>query len=467
MALAQRWTAASLVIALTPALVAGGDKAPPEKAKGAPPADAKFVEVVLEGVGKNEKEAVKTAYRGAVSRVVETLVDADALLKYDELIAERILDVSGGFVKAHEVLKKDETPDGLIRVRVKVTVERLQIADRLADAKVPRKPALSAGNLGATLLADKNAREAARKDATTQLAKLYEEIPDLVTATVRGKPRIAPDKTGVVVDADVGVELKAYTKFVERATGVFGKIASAQEPGTFTGAVGVRRLFVSYDEDFPNLKLDKLSVPTGAWPANLFPESVLKERIKRIRPASEPGYGVWLMTAADARYQKTRWTFYWVDADYQESTKDLRGEPVLVIRLLDKDGKVIVERDQPLLKLVGADGFKRFFVVQRPQFVTSVNVPKAKSATPPETRTPDRKLAFAHTLEIAPLVWWDGSICTDVGIGYSPTIQHSVLIKLNDDQLARVDKVEVSVSLRGVKQATENRTPPPKEPERK
>lgn len=446
MPVVRHWIMIVLAVLLAASPGLSGDKNQPEKGKRAPDGGTdQYAEVMLDVTGKTEKEATRAAYKEAVSRVVGTLVEADALRKHEETIKDRILDVSGGFVKSHEVVKKDVSDDGLVRVRLKVVVEKQQIAVRLADEKVPRKPA-AGGAGGEGLLAERNKRQEAQEKADVQLVKLYEDVPALVTATTRGKPRLSPDKNGVVVDVEVGVDPKAYAAFVERATGVFGKLASSQESGTFTGEVGARRLFTSYDGDFPNLNLTKLSVPTNIWAANLFPESVLKERIKRLKPASAAGYGVWLMTATDSQYKKTQWKFYWVEADYEESTKSLRGEPELRARLLDKDGKVVAEHTQPLLRLVGIDGFKRLFVVRQAHFVTSLSRNRVKEAVGVKPGTAP-KFPFAPVLEIAPLVSWNGSICNDLGIGYSPVIQHSLYFKLADEQLKQFDRVEVSASL--------------------
>src|ERR1700721_3602386 len=62
-------------------------------------ADAAQTVVVAEGIGKDEKEALKAAFRDAVGRVVGTLVDAETLVKNDPVISEKILEFSGGFDK--------------------------------------------------------------------------------------------------------------------------------------------------------------------------------------------------------------------------------------------------------------------------------------------------------------------------------------------------------------------------------
>lgn len=152
-------------------------------APAAPPDKDGLPVVVVEGTGKTEKEAQKAAFREAVARVVGTLVDAETLVKNDEVITDKILEFSGGFIKTFETLKSDKTTDGLVRVKIKATVERLQIAGKLQDAKISTKEVK-----GTDLLAEKMTKEEARKNATELLLKLYEDLPKLAKAEVVGKP---------------------------------------------------------------------------------------------------------------------------------------------------------------------------------------------------------------------------------------------------------------------------------------
>ena len=58
-------------------------------------------EVVAEGVGTTADEAIKDAFRNAVRQVVGAVVDAETLVKNDELIDDKVLTYSDGFIKGY------------------------------------------------------------------------------------------------------------------------------------------------------------------------------------------------------------------------------------------------------------------------------------------------------------------------------------------------------------------------------
>jgi len=171
------------------------------------------------GVGKDEKEAKKAAFRDAVSKVVGTLIDAQTLIKNDEVISERILEFSGGFIKNYDVIETEKTDGGLIRIRIKATVERLQIVTKLQDAKVATKEVK-----GTDLLAEKMTKEEARKNATELMVQLHEELPKLMQAEVLGKPRLNAKNDAVLVNLSLSVDQKRYSEFIKKAVPLLDKV---------------------------------------------------------------------------------------------------------------------------------------------------------------------------------------------------------------------------------------------------
>ena len=74
-------------------------------AEDAPKASAESagnIEVVAEGVGATPDEALKDAFRHAVRQAVGAVVDAETLVKNDEVIDDQILTYSNGFVKKYD-----------------------------------------------------------------------------------------------------------------------------------------------------------------------------------------------------------------------------------------------------------------------------------------------------------------------------------------------------------------------------
>lgn len=303
----------------------GPDQKSPDRA-GPPPARpvrGGVNEVVIaEGVGKDEMEAKKAAYRDAVSRVVGTLVDAETLVKNDEVISEKILEFSGGFVKTYEVLKNEKTPDGLVRIKIKATVERLTIATRLADAKVATKEVR-----GEDLLAEKMTKEEAKKNATELLAKLYSDLPKLMKAEVKGQPKLTDTRDGVYIDLALSVDMKGYEAFVKKAVVVLDKIALAKDSVLVGGeplvtASGVQGVRYSSKVQFAGLPVLGQNTPKG--------------------------YAVWLLTQIDRLGTQMRWNLYWVDADVAKCVEPLSGEVRLHTKLLNGDGQLLTEEELPL-----------------------------------------------------------------------------------------------------------------------
>ncbi len=66
--------------------------------KDAAPA-GKHTNVVAEGVGLTVDDARKDAFRSAVRQVVGAMIDAETLVKNDQIVADEVLTFSAGMVK--------------------------------------------------------------------------------------------------------------------------------------------------------------------------------------------------------------------------------------------------------------------------------------------------------------------------------------------------------------------------------
>jgi hypothetical protein len=279
-----------------------------------PKPEGKTSIVVSEGVGKDEKEARKAAFRDAVSKVVGNLVDAETVVKNDEVISEKILEFSGGFIKSYETLKTEKTSDGLIRVRIKATVERSQLTSKLKDAKIATMEVK-----GTDLLAEKLTKEEARQNASEFLAKLFEELPKIARAEVVGKPKLSDDGKGLNVEIVVRADVKAYADFVTKSTKLLDKIAIGKETHLFA------------------------AVPDKVLGFLFLPGTPKYFQLPELGQKTPNGFAVWLMTSADPAGTKTRWNLYWVDADRKTTLESITGTKQLKVEILDADQKPISE----------------------------------------------------------------------------------------------------------------------------
>ena len=143
--------------------------------------------IVAEGVGATADEAIKDAYRNAVREVVGAVVDADTLVKNDEVIDDKVLTYSDGFIKSYEEVEgSKKVKSGLHRIKIKAQVERRSVIAKLKAANVTVKEVDGKG-----LFAEAVTQLDAEKDAAALLKKQFEGFPQsCLTATIIGKPEI-------------------------------------------------------------------------------------------------------------------------------------------------------------------------------------------------------------------------------------------------------------------------------------
>lgn len=206
---------------LTISLAVSGTRSFAQDAPKASSTSAGISEVIAEGAGVTPDEALKDAFRNAVRRVVGAVVDAETLIKNDEVIDDQVLTYSDGFVKKFdEVAGSKNFVDGLHRVKIKAQVERRSVIAKLKSAKVTVKDLD-----GKSLFAEAVTSAEAEKNSTKLLAKALSDLPKLLTASVTGKPEYDRDKGGVVLNVDVEVDVKSYREFSSRLQELLRKIA--------------------------------------------------------------------------------------------------------------------------------------------------------------------------------------------------------------------------------------------------
>lgn len=187
--------------------------------------------VIVEGVGANGDEALKDAFRNAVRQVVGAVVDAETLIKNDELISDKVLTYSGGCVKKYDEISKKENK-GLVRIKIKAEVENKEVIAKLKAANVKVKDFDGKG-LFAEVVTELN-RE---KDAAALLKKAFEGFPqNCMGISIVGKPNVIEknDKNATVeLTVLLEPEPNAYKAFSTHMISILEKIAKSK--GEFTG----------------------------------------------------------------------------------------------------------------------------------------------------------------------------------------------------------------------------------------
>ncbi|MBD3165221.1 hypothetical protein GF324_01340 [bacterium] len=85
-------------------------------------------EVVVEGMGDTREKAMEDARRNAVSTVLGTYVNSESLVNNFQLVSDRILTASHGYVTNTQVLEEGQS-HGMYSVKVKATVQEKSIRD--------------------------------------------------------------------------------------------------------------------------------------------------------------------------------------------------------------------------------------------------------------------------------------------------------------------------------------------------
>jgi hypothetical protein len=288
---------------------------------------ARSEKVVAEGVGATADEALKDAFRNAVRQVVGAVVDAETLLKNDEVISDKVLTYSDGFIKKYDEVSKKKD-GGLFRVKIAANVERRSVVAKLKAANVTVKEVD-----GGSLFAKEVTTAEAQKNATELLKKGLQDLPNFLVATAASKPEYDRDKSEVVLDVAMQVDRKAYGAWLKKVEATLEKVCLRK------GSVLVQAV--------PNRGGD--AVPgMFVGGGNSFAGPAFAKR-------ESGGWTIFVNTFNDGTHTRTKWNWYVVDGDARETLKSLQGHHLVTISLQDADGELVTE-DQFSLELPTGSG---------------------------------------------------------------------------------------------------------------
>jgi len=179
--------------------------------------------VIVEGVGLTADAALEDAYRQAVRQVMGAVVDAVTLIKNDELIEDKVLTYSDGFITRYDKLSERRT-DGLTRVRIAAVVKRRSLIEKLSAANVTMTK-LDGKNLFAELKTQLDAESS----TAALLRRALAGFPlNCLTVGVERKPEILSkdeEKAKLRFHVRYEADLEAYDAFVARITQMLDKVA--------------------------------------------------------------------------------------------------------------------------------------------------------------------------------------------------------------------------------------------------
>ena len=92
-----------------------------------------IVEIVVGGIGRDSDSALKNAFKAAVQQALGSMIDTKTMVENDEVVSDKILSHSGGYVVEYEMLGEPKTEDGLVTVRIKAQVAQKQLMAKMVD----------------------------------------------------------------------------------------------------------------------------------------------------------------------------------------------------------------------------------------------------------------------------------------------------------------------------------------------
>lgn len=303
--------------------------------------EEKTQEVVGEGVGRTADEALKDAFRNAVRLVVGAVVDAETLVKNDELIDDKVLTYSDGFIKGYdEVAGSKKAQGGLHRIKIKAQVERRSVIAKLKAANITVKEVDGKG-----LFAEAVTQLDAEKDASALLKKQFEGFPQsCITATIIGTPELVEknrEQAKVKITVQIEPDLKAYKAFSIKLISILAKLAKSK--GEFTAKFGKHP-----EDETPGLN----AIGDGGY-GNNQTERLMPKLFENRWHWKKGQVSVAVATNRTKAAESIDYTYFVLDPSLESELRAvlLRGGHCK-LQLLDADGEVVAtDRFEPMARL--------------------------------------------------------------------------------------------------------------------
>lgn len=246
-----------------------------EQAGGA----AGILQVVASGVGIDEDKAMQNALSNAIEQAVGVMVDARTLVENDEIVSDKVLTFSRGFIDEFSVVRRWEA-DGLHRVRVRARVSAGKLSDKLTDNKI------SVRRIPGELLYYQAMHDIANEQAAADM--LREALGDytldkLFEATILGEPKqVSRDDVSAKLSVTVKVapNMQNWQKIYNRVTPVLQKVALKRT--VFAGRTGgpecqdAKRRLAGEGIRIKVMKSLSRTGQNATWDAYLVPESLFQ-----------------------------------------------------------------------------------------------------------------------------------------------------------------------------------------------
>ncbi|MFM7074371.1 MAG: hypothetical protein ACKO38_21490 [Planctomycetota bacterium] len=187
--------------------------------------DAKGAErVAVNGVGLTADEALRDAFRAAVRQVLGAIVDAETRIESDQLLRDRVLTFSEGFVSHYEDVGQS-VANGLVKRSIIAWVRRGDV--QLAAGRIARRQVAS-GNLYAQAVT----KGEQRRDGLLLARKILDLTPaQIFDARLVGEPRVLSvdgEQTRIAYQMEVRIDPDRYAFAEDQLRRILESLATHQ-----------------------------------------------------------------------------------------------------------------------------------------------------------------------------------------------------------------------------------------------
>ena len=197
--------------------------------------DRGIVKVRGRGTGTDKTEALKDAYRDAIEKAIGLYVDAEQMVKNEELVKDQILTQSNAYIEKYNIVIEGKSPSGLVTITILAEVRKRDLARKIKDIMPSQQVNLSdvSKNLHAQIVTDFKANEDALSIIKNEL-KVLSPVKQLMKASLGAtKPvveAVKEDPSLVRLWYPVKIEVdpdKYYKEFVPRWNRILDQIKTA------------------------------------------------------------------------------------------------------------------------------------------------------------------------------------------------------------------------------------------------
>ena len=197
--------------------------------------DVETVKVRGKGIGVTKIEALKDAYRDAVEQAVGLYVDAEQMVKNEDLVKDQILTQSNAYIENYKIAKESKSDTGLITVTILADVRKRDLTRKINDVMPSNRVNLSDASkkLHAQIVTDFKANDDAlsiiKNELTDlqplkQLMKLTLASNEPVVESVKEDPSLVRLWYPIKIEVDAN---KYYKEFASRWSRILEQIKVA------------------------------------------------------------------------------------------------------------------------------------------------------------------------------------------------------------------------------------------------